>query len=272
MVEVIAELGINHRGALHIARRLIDVAKAAGCSYVKFQKRDINLVYSQAELAKPRKSPWGTTTREQKQGLEFSHHEYEQIDHYCKKKEIPWFASCWDHRSVDFVQRFKTPFIKIPSALITNMDLLKEVKETGTPVIISTGGSTPYLINSAVNYLGDQIYCIMACTSTYPTDPEEVNARHVLTLKDRYPWTKIGFSNHYPGLMAMQLAVAYGADMIETHITLDRTMRGSDQAASIEPQGLHELKKRIELIEKMRGDGIKRVYDSEVPIMEKLRR
>jgi N-acetylneuraminate synthase len=273
VVEIIAELGINHRGTPHIAKSLIDVAKAAGCDYVKFQKRDIDSVYTQEELAKPRKSPWGTTTRDQKQGLEFSYQDYVELDEYCQKRGIPWFLSCWDWHSVDLMSIFDMPFLKVPSALITNFEFLNVVRETTYPVIISTGMSTPKEIDNAIAYLGKQrIHCILACTSTYPTAPEEINAKYVLTLKQLYPWAKIGFSNHYPGLMAMQLAVAYGAEVLETHITLDRTMKGSDQSASIEPQGLHELRKRIDLIEKMRGDGIKKVYDSEIPILEKLRR
>jgi len=257
---------------LAIAKKLIDVAVAAKCDYVKFQKRTIDLVYSQQELAKPRKSPWGTTTREQKEGLEFYYHDYEQIDRYCKQKNIQWFCSFWDYRSLDLMYQFYMPFIKVPSAKILQWDLLDEIKEKGAPVIISTGMSTPDEIDKAINYLGkDRIYCIMACTATYPSQPEEQNLRYILTLKELYPWAKIGFSNHYPGLQAMVSAATLGAEMLEFHLTLDRSMRGSDQSASIEPQGAHELRKRVDLIEKMMGDGVKRVYDSEKPILEKLR-
>jgi N-acetylneuraminate synthase len=274
MTEIIVELGINHRGDLDIAKKLINVAVAARCDYVKFQKRTIDLVYSQQELDRPRKSPWGTTTREQKEGLEFSLQDYREIDDYCKEKEIPWFASFWDTESVKLMhENFKMPFAKIPSAAITDFELIETIRDTDLPVILSTGMSTPSEIQMAVEILGKhQIFCIMACTATYPTVPEEINAKYVNTLKELYPWAIIGFSNHYPGLMAMQLAVAYGAEILELHLTLDRTMKGSDQAASIEPQGLHELTKRIDLIEKMMGDGVKRVYDSEQPILEKLRK
>tara|TARA_Y100000034_G_scaffold108847_1_gene139535 strand:+ start:918 stop:1748 length:831 start_codon:yes stop_codon:yes gene_type:complete len=276
MVEVIAELGINANGDLGIAKKLIDVAAAAGCDYVKLQKRDIDLVYSREELSKPRESQWGTTTRAQKEGLEFDLYQYQEIDEYCKEKGIKWFLSFWDHKSVKLMTQghFEFPFVKVPSALITNMELLEAIKKADLPVIVSTGMSDLDEIDVAVDgVLGPQrVYCVMACTSTYPTVPEEINAKCILSLKKLYPWAKIGFSNHYPGLMAMLLAVAYGAEVIEMHITLDRTLPGSDQAASIEPQGLFELVNRIKLIEQMKGDGIKMVFDSEVPILDKLRR
>lgn len=279
MVEIVAEIGINANGSIEIAKKMIDVAYSAGCDYVKFQKREIESVYSREELDKPRESPWGTTTREQKYGLEFDYPQYWEIDEYCKQKGIKWFVSFWDVNSARIMHQkgFRFPYIKIPSALLTNVPLLIEIKEivkkTDCRVILSTGMSSTKDIDNAIIYLGPYIECIMACTSTYPTKPEEINAKNVLTLREQYPHcSKIGFSNHYPGLMAMLLAVAYGADMIETHITLDRTMYGSDQAASIEPQGMFELRKRIDLIEKMKGDGIKKIYESEIPIMEKLRR
>ena len=271
MVEVIAELGINHNGDINLARKLIDVAYSAGCHYVKFQKRTVDLVYTKEELDKPRESPWGTTTREQKYGLEFDE-EYWAIDAYCESR-IPWFASPWYIESVHFLAQWNIPFIKVPSALITNREILEACRETNHKIILSTGMSTLKQVDEAIEILGQEhIYCVMHCTSTYPTVPEEINAKCILNLKERYPWFKIGFSNHYPGLMAMLLAVAYGADVIECHITLDRTMYGSDQAASIEPQGLFALMQRINLIERMKGDGIKQIYDSEVPIIAKLRR
>jgi len=270
MVEVIAELGINHNGDLAIAKKLIDVAYSAGCDFVKFQKRTIDLVYSKEELDKPRKSSWGTTTREQKLGLEFED-EYLDIDEYCKGK-IRWFASLWDMKSIDFLGVFDVPFLKIPSALITKQPLLEACRETGRKVILSTGMSTLEEVDRAIGVLGQEsIYCVMHCTATYPTVPEEVNAMCILTLKERYHWVKIGFSNHYPGLKAMEMAATYGAEMIEFHITLDRTMDGSDQAASIEPQGVFKLMESLKLIERMKGDGIKKVYDSELPIIDKLR-
>ena len=273
MVKVIAELGINHNGDLEIAKKLIDVAWAAGCDYVKFQKRDIDSVYTQEELDTYRESPWGTTTKKQKEGLEFGYQDYVEIDRYCKSKGIKWFASPWDMKSFNFLMDFNLPFMKIPSALITNHSLLTVCGMNRVPTILSTGMSTDEEIGNAIKKLLGCAYCVMHCTSTYPTSPKEINIEALKNLQREYNYIgRIGFSNHYPGLMAMLLAVAYGADMIEFHITLDRTMYGSDQAASIEPKGVFELMEKIELIEKMMGDGRKRVYDSELPIIKKLRR
>ena len=271
MTEIIAELGINHNGDMDITKKMIDIAYSAGCDYVKFQKRTIGLVYSEEELDKPRDSPWGTTTRQQKEGLEFDELDYLQIDEYCRGK-IGWFGSPWDIVSMDFLAQFDQPFIKIASAQITNEELIA-AKSPTQKFIISTGGSTIEQIDRAIEIIGeDRIYCIMHCTSTYPTKPEEINMLAMVALKERYPWTKIGFSNHYPGLNAMRMAATMGADMIEFHLTLDRTMYGSDQAASIEPRGLFEFMETLKLTGKMMGDGIKCVYSSEIPIMEKLRR
>lgn len=270
MTEIIAEIGINHDGDLDTAKKLIDIAYSAGCDYVKFQKRTINLVYSEEELTKPRDSKWGTTTKEQKEGLEFNEYQYLEIDEYCKGK-IQWFASPWDILSMHMLSEFSVPFIKIASAMITNEDLIA-AKSPTQPFIISTGGSTLDQVDRAIQIIGqDKIYCIMHCTATYPTAPKEINALCIYTLKERYPWTKIGFSNHYPGLKAMEIAVAYGAEMIEFHLTHDRAAVGSDHAASIEPRGAFELVKSVRLIEQMRGDGCNEVYKSEIPIMEKLR-
>ena len=273
MVEVILEQGINANGDLCIAKKLIDVAYTAGIPYVKFQKRTIDVVYSKEELDKPRESKWGTTTRQQKEGLEFNKYDYIELSFYCEQKGIKWFASPWDVLSLDMMADFNIPFIKIPSALITNKELLESCKAYTIPVILSSGMSTLEMVDGAIDVLGkDRIYCIMHCTSTYPTKPEESNVKCITTLKERYPWTKIGFSNHYPGLMSMIMAYVLGAEMLEFHGTLDRSMEGSDQASSIEPKGVFELMERIKLIEKMQGDGIKKVFESEIPIMKKLRR
>ncbi|WP_297309642.1 N-acetylneuraminate synthase family protein [Neptuniibacter sp.] len=250
-----------------IAKKLIDVAYAAGCDYVKFQKRTVDKVYSKEELDAPRQSPWGTTNREQKEGLEFNFQDYVAINEYCTGK-IKWFASPWDVDSFHFLMDLGVPMMKVPSALITDTDILKACVANEIPTILSTGMSTEDEISAAQDLLHPFEYCTMHCTSTYPTVPEEINVGYMRNLKYA---SKIGFSNHYPGLMAMCLAVAYGAEMIEMHVTLDRTMYGSDQAASIEPAGVFELMRRIELIEKMMGDGRKVVYDSELPIIEKLR-
>ncbi len=272
MVEVVCEIGLNANGDINIAKKIIDVASAAGCQYIKLQKRKIDLVYSKEELDKPRESPWGTTFRDQKLGLEFNKNQYQEIDQYCRSKGIGWFASPWDVVSLDFITGFSIPFIKIPSPLITNKELLKLCKEYNKQVILSTGMSTKEMIDDAIDILGkDKIYAILHCTSTYPSRPDELNMRCILTLKKLYPWTKIGLSNHYPGLQGMLLAVCLDAEMIEFHATLDRTMYGSDQAASIEPKGIFELMERIRLIEDMKGDGVKKIFDSEIPIIKKLR-
>jgi N-acetylneuraminate synthase len=278
MVEIIYECGINHNGDIGIAQKMIDIASSAGCNFVKFQKRDIDIVYSKEELDKPRESPFGTTTRDQKKGIEFDEIDYSIIDEYCGDK-IPWIASPWDVNSLRMLANdFAMGTIKIPSALLTDIEFLGECKRLAKAnymhnFILADGMSTYDDLDLAISILGKEyIYCIMHCTSTYPTKPTEMNMLCIQDMKKRYPWAKIGFSNHYPGLMGMFLAVAYGAEMIEFHGTLDRTMYGSDQASSIEPQGVFKLVEGIKLIEQMKGDGIKKVYDSELPIIAKLRR
>ena len=272
MVELIAEIGINHNGSVEIAKKLIDVAYSAGCHYVKFQKRTIETVYSKEELDAQRESPWGKTNREQKLGLEFEKGEYDAISEYCKGR-IGWFASPWDVESTWFLGKYKEcAFIKIPSALITNFKILDTALLTMKPIIISTGMSTMTEIDNAVKFLGPNLYCIMHCTSTYPSKPEELNLNVIKTLKELYPDVKIGFSNHNPGLIYMPVSVALGAEMVEFHITLDRSMYGSDQSSSIEPEGVYHLSKWVAGVEKSMGDGIKKVYDSEIPIIKKLRR
>jgi len=272
MAEVIAEVGINANGNIGVAKQLIDVAHTSGCKYVKFQKRTVEKVYSEEELNTPRISDWGATNREQKHGLEFDLVDYMQIEDYCKPR-IPWFASPWDLSSLDFVASFNVPFIKIPSALITNEELLERCKNFDIPVILSTGMSTIPMIDRAIDILGrKRIDCIMHCTSTYPSKTEELNLGVIPILKERYPWTRIGFSNHHTGLVYMPIAAALGAELIECHITLDRSMYGSDQGASIEPEGLHKLNKWLSGVNAAMGDGVKRIYDSEVPIIKKLRR
>ncbi len=269
--KIVAEIGINANGNVDTAKKLIDIASMVGCDFMKFQKRTISLVYTKEELDAPRESQWGKTNRDQKMGLEFSAYEYAEINDYCKDG-IPWFASPWDVNSLSFLLDFDVPYVKIPSALITNMELLEGCKECNKPIILSTGMSTREEVDNAVSFLGDRVEYILACTSTYPTDPSEVNIANISTLKEIYPSVRIGFSNHYPGLMAMVLAAAHGAEMIECHVTLARTMYGSDQAASIAPKGLSELMDRLGLIRLMMGDGKKRVYDSEKIIKKKLRR
>jgi N-acetylneuraminate synthase len=266
--KIVAEIGINHNGSIENAKKMIDVAFEAGCDYVKFQKRTIDKVYTQEQLDTPRESPWGTTTREQKVGLELARDGYDIIHAHCP---VLWYASPWDAESVVFVDSYAPPFIKIPSALNTHWDLLEAVKESGKPVIMSTGMSTAAEVDAVVKFFGDQLEYILACTSTYPTKADEMNLRYIETLKKQYPDKRIGFSNHSPGIIFCLAAAAIGAEMIEFHLTLDRSMYGSDQAASIEPTGARRLVRDVRAIESGMGDGKARVWPSEEKIKQKLR-
>lgn len=268
---VIAEVGINHNGSLDIARKLIDVAVEAGCDAVKFQKRTIEIVYTPEELARPRENPFGTTNGDLKRGLEFKKKEYREIDRYCKEKNIVWFASCWDEKSVDFIAEFNPPCYKIASPCLTDDTLLKYHRKQNKPIILSTGMSDMALIEHAVEVLGEEDLIIMHCTSTYPSKPEELNLRGILTLKEKFN-VPIGYSGHEVGLYTSYAAVVLGASVIERHITLDRAMWGSDQAASVEPQGFKRLVSDIKIWFLAQGDGEIRIYDSEIPIINKLRR
>ncbi len=268
---VCAEIGINHNGDLDLARKLISAALLAGCDAVKFQKRTIDVVYTPEELARPRESPFGTTNGDLKRGLEFGYEQYRAIDEYCRLHAILWFASCWDEASVDFIAQFDPPCYKIASASLTDHNLLRHTRQYKKPIILSTGMSTLEQIDRAVEILGTQDLILMHCTSTYPSAPEELNLRAIQTLKERYG-VPVGYSGHEVGLATSVAAAVLGACMIERHITLDRAMWGSDQAASVEPHGFARLVRDIRVIEKAMGDGVKRVYDSELPIMNKLRR
>lgn len=268
---VIAEIGINHNGDLDVARRLIDVAVAAGCNAVKFQKRTIPVVYSEEELARPRESPFGTTNGELKNGLEFGQREYQEIDRYCNDKKIAWFASSWDEQAVDFIAQFDVPCYKIASASLTDDKLLLHTRATGKPILLSTGMSTLEQIDHAVEVLGKKDLLIMHACSTYPAYYEELNLRVIPVLKQRYG-IPIGYSGHETGLPSSVAAVVLGACLVERHITLDRSMWGSDHAASLEPNGITRLIRDIRLIESAMGDGVKGVSEREIPIMQKLRR
>lgn len=284
-VALVAELGINHNGSLDVAKRLIDVAADTGCDAVKFQKRTVELVYSADELDKPRESPWGSTNRAQKLGLEFGIEEYGELDAYCRSRGIEWFASCWDLESVKFIDQFEgVRYHKVASALVTRRDLLRAMRDSGRSVMLSTGMSTIEEVETAIVELGSSLDTVMHCTSTYPTAPSEVNMSVIDTMRCgrsltddtgrrcRIPFgTRVGFSNHYSGLVWAPMAVALGAQVLEFHVTLDRTMYGSDQAASIEPDGVRRLVEHVRLAEEMLGDGVKRVYDSELPVRAKLR-
>jgi N-acetylneuraminate synthase len=267
----VAEVGINHNGDLAQAKKLITAASAAGCDAVKFQKRTVDVVYPPDELARPRESPFGDTNGDLKYGLEFGEDEYREIDRFCRDLELIWFASCWDPTSVDFIEQFEPACHKIASPSLTDDELLRHVRETGRPIILSTGMSSFEQIDHAVELLGSTDLIIMHTTSTYPSQPDELNLRVIPSLAERYA-VPIGYSGHEVGLSTTLAAVALGACSVERHITLDRAMWGSDQAASVEPQGIARLVKDVHAVEAALGDGVKRVYDSELPVMQKLRR
>tara|TARA_B100001971_G_scaffold213707_1_gene247896 strand:+ start:1402 stop:2343 length:942 start_codon:yes stop_codon:yes gene_type:complete len=267
---IVAEIGINHNGSLDIAKKLIDFSAKANCSAVKFQKRTIDVVYSKKELDRPRQNPFGPTNGDLKRGLEFGFKEYSEIDKYCKEKGIIWLASCWDEASVDFIEQFDPPCYKIASASLTDDKLLKHHKKYGKPIILSTGMSTMEQIEHAANILGQDQLIILHSTSTYPSKPEELNLRMITTLREKFS-APIGYSGHEVGLYTSCAAVVLGACMVERHVTLDRAMWGSDHAASMEPQGIHKLVENVQVLKIAMGDGIKKVYESEIPIMKKLR-
>lgn len=268
---IIAEVGINHNGDIDTAKKLIDVAVETGCDAVKFQKRTVDVVYSPEELARPRENPFGSTNGDLKRGLEFGYEEYSEIDKYCKGKGIDWIASCWDEASVDFIELFSPPYYKIASASLTDDKLLRHHRKYGRPIVLSSGMSDMEMIRHAVEVLGKEDLVLLHCTSTYPSKPEELNLSGILKLKEEFD-VPVGYSGHEVGLYTSLATVAIGACIVERHITLDRSMWGSDQAASVEPQGFRMLVDNIRTLEKAMGDGNIKVYDSEVPIAEKLRR
>lgn len=268
---LIAEIGINHNGSVDIAKQLIDLAALSGFHAVKFQKRTIDVVYTPEELGAYRPNPFGETNGDLKRGLEFGYDEYAEIDRYCKSKNILWFASCWDEGSVDFIEQFDPVCYKIASASLTDDDLLRHTRKTGKPIMLSTGMSTIEEIDHAIEVLGKENLMLFHCTSNYPCDNSEINLKAINTLQKRYE-IPVGYSGHEKGLTPSIIAVTMGACAIERHITLDRTMFGSDHAASLEPIGVHKLLRDIKAIPVIMGDGIKRVYESEKPIIKKLRR
>ena len=273
MVFITAEIGINHNGDVDIAKQLIDVASNAGCDAVKFQKRTIQKVYSKDILDSLRDSPWGKTTREQKMGLEFDFEEYKIIDQYCKTKNIDWYASSWDLDSQDFIKKFNLKYNKVASAMLTNIPLLKKIAEEKKHSFISTGMSTMEQIHNAVKIFQENNcpFELQHSNSSYPMKPEEANLKCIQTLKNEFDCS-VGYSGHESmGYLICVSAVLLGATSIERHITLDRSMYGSDQAASLEPQGLERLVRDIRTIDKIIGDGEKRVWPSEIPVMKKLR-
>jgi len=268
---VVAEIGINHNGDIDLAKKLINVALGADCDAVKFQKRTIDVVYSPEELAKPRESPFGNTNGDLKRGLEFELEEYQEIDRYCREVKMDWFVSCWDEASVDFISQFDVPCFKVASASLTDDHLLRHTRAIGKPIVLSTGMSTIQEVDRAVEVLGKQDLILLHACSTYPAYYEELNLGVIDVLKDRYG-VPVGYSGHETGLPSSVAAAVLGACIIERHITLDRSMWGSDHAASLEPNGITRLVRDIRLIEKSMGDGVKRVLEREQPIIKKLRR
>lgn len=268
---ITAEIGINHNGSIRQAKALIDMAAAVGCDAVKFQKRTIDVVYTKEELEKERSSIFGETNGDLKRGLEFGYDEYKEIDEYCKYKNIIWYASCWDEQSVDFISQFDVPCYKIASASLTDDNLLKYTRSKGKPIFLATGMSTMEQIQHAVEVLGEDDLIIYHCTSTYPTELNEINLKVITTLREKYS-VPVGFSGHEKGILPTIMSAMLGANAVERHITTDRTLWGSDQAASLEREGIYRIVRDINQINIIMGNGIKKVYDSELPIIKKLRR
>jgi N-acetylneuraminate synthase len=272
-VFVIAEIGINHNGSLELARKMVDGAILAGCDAVKLQKRTPERCVPRDQWYAERETPWGTMPYiEYRHRLEFGVREYEALDRYCKERGILWFASCWDEDAVDFIDRFDPPCYKAASASLTDLPLLAKMRATGKPLIISTGMSTMAEIERAVATVGEKHLLVAHSTSTYPCPVEQLNLRMIDTLKRRWPSVPIGYSGHETGLAPTWAAVAMGGSFVERHITLDRAMWGSDQAASVEIVGLVKLVANIRDIERSLGDGIKRVYADELKARARLRR
>lgn len=269
---LVAEIGLNHNGSVDTAKRLIDVAILAGCDAVKFQKRTPELAVPPEMRSVMRETPWGTMTYlDYRHRVEFGEAEYQAIDDYCLERAIPWFASPWDEPSVDFLERFDVPCIKIPSAALTDHALVRHAAKTGRPIVLSTGMSTIEQIGAACKLLNPRKTILLHTTSTYPCSPAELNLRAIQTLRETFGYPT-GYSGHEVGLQTTYAAVVLGACFVERHITLDRAMWGSDHGASVEPQGLMRLVRDIRTIESSLGDGVKRVYESEVPIINRLRR
>jgi len=270
---LIAEIGINHNGDVEIAKKLIDYAKEADFDAVKFQKRDLDSVYTKEYLDSPRESPWGNTQRDQKQGLEFNEDDYKEIDNYCKQKKIEWFASAWDLKSQDFLKKFNSKYNKVASAMLGNFPLLKKIAEEKKHTFISTGMSTLEEIDKVVDLFKKENcnFELMHCNSSYPMKDEDANLSCIKLLKKRYD-CKIGYSGHENSLIGVSLiAATLGASSIERHVTLDRSMYGSDQSASIEAKNLKNLTEIIRKVNLILGDGIKKITSEEEKIRIKLR-
>ena len=270
---VIAEIGLNHNGDVDLAKRLIDVAADAGADAVKFQKRTPEIATPEHMRDIPRDTPWGRMTYlDYRRRVEFDRDQYIEISDHALLRGLEWFASPWDVPSVDFLEDLGVVAHKVASASLTDVELLEALRETGKPIILSTGMSTSEQIDGAIQVLGTDRLLLMHATSTYPMEPAEANLRMIPSLRDRYPGVPVGYSGHERGLQISLAAVALGAVAVERHITLDRTMWGSDHAASLEPTGLQHLVRDIRVIESALGDGVKRVYESELAPKAKLRR
>lgn len=269
---IIAEIGINHNGDLALAKMMIDIAKDCNCDAVKFQKRTVEIVYTKEELERERKSVFGNTNGDLKKGLEFSEKEYEELFKYANEKNIDIFVSPWDKESVKFIEIFNPCCYKIASACLTDIELLKEIKKTNKPIIISTGMSSESELDNALNIIGRDNICILSCTSTYPTELKDMNLNRIKTLQKKYEDIPIGYSGHEEGILPTLIAVSMGAAIIERHITVSREIWGSDQKASLEPKELKELVEKIKDIQVMMGDGKIRMLDNEKQIKDKLRR
>jgi N-acetylneuraminate synthase len=271
-VHFVAEIGINHNGDLHLAKELIDLAKRAGCDSVKFQKRSVDIVYSQEVLDSHRESPWGSTTREQKMGLEFGENEYMEIDSYCKEVGIPWFASAWDIPSQLFLRKFELPYNKVASAMATHLEFLEVVASEKKLTFLSTGMLTIEQVELAVQVFQSAKcpFVIMHTTSVYPSSESILNLRAVETLRNRFQ-VPVGYSGHESTVMPSLVAAVLGAIVIERHITLDRAMYGSDQSASLAEKGLTRLVDEIRRMPKTLGDGVKKIEDGELEVARKLR-
>ena len=272
---VVAEIGINHNGSIDLALEMVRAAHRVGCDAVKFQKRTVDVVYTAEELAKPRKSPLGETNGDLKRGLEFGRKDYERIAALCAELGITWYASPWDEASVDFLVALDVPYLKLASASVTDRALLVHAARTGVPLLVSTGMCNLKMVEAVVETIeeaGGEIACLYHCTSTYPALPEEIHLAGISTLRERFPHLKIGYSGHEDGILPSILSIAFGAVSVERHFTLDRTMWGSDQSASIDVAQVKEMIAGIRLAEKVRGDGVIDIYSRERPVMEKLRR
>jgi N-acetylneuraminate synthase len=271
-VYIIAEIGINHNGSVELAKKMIAGASAAGVDAVKFQKRTPELCVPKEQWNIERDTPWGRLTYiDYRHKVEFGEEEYDEIDRFCKSNGIEWLASCWDTESVDFINRYDIPFFKVPSACLTDIELLESIRKTGRPIMISTGMSTIDEIDKAIDAIGQEDLLIAHATSTYPCSLDELNLNVIRSYREKYPENPIGYSGHEVGLSPTWAAVTLGANFVERHITIDRAMWGTDQAASVEISGFIRLVSNIRDIEMALGDGVKRLYDSEISSRNKLR-